>query len=86
MFIQGVRLIGLDDGMKRNAVMLGLGVGAFIVGFVLLSVVSWFLNTKDVVPEEITTDFLRSLGAWSLIGLALIAIGIIMILLMKSEK
>ena len=70
------------DGRK---IKMGLGIIAFIVGFIFLSLVSWLLNTKDVDPQTITVDFFRGIGAWSLIGLALISIGVNDILLVKSE-
>jgi len=70
----------------RKKIQLGLGILAYIVGFIFLAVVSWIINTRDLDPETITINFLRGLGAWSLIGLALISIGIIVILLVRFEK
>ncbi|MBN2600347.1 MAG: hypothetical protein JXA75_07395 [Candidatus Thermoplasmatota archaeon] len=71
--------------MSGGKIKLGLGIIAFIVGFIFLSLVSWSLNTKEVDPETITVNIFRALGAWSLIGLALISIGIVIILLVKLE-
>lgn len=65
---------------------MGIGILAFIVGFIFLSVVSWLINTKDIDPDTITVNFFWGLGAWSLIGLALISIGVIVILLARFEK
>lgn len=72
--------------MNRKKIEMGIGILAFIVGFIFLSVVSWLINTKDIDPDTITVNFFRGLGVWSLIGLALISIGVIVILLARFEK
>jgi len=72
--------------MNRKKIELGLGILAFIAGFIFLSIVSWVINTKDIDPETITANFFRGLRAWSLIGLALVSIGVIVILLARFEK
>ena len=69
--------------MNKRRIELGLGILAFIVGFIFLSIVSWLINTES---GEVTIYFLRAVGSWSLIGLALISLGVIVILLVKFEK
>jgi hypothetical protein len=84
--------------MNRNKIVLGLGIIVFIVGFIFVSLVSFFLNTRviDVNNIEVASElksmfesesqYIHTMGLWSLLGLALISIGIIMILLVKTEK
>jgi hypothetical protein len=84
--------------MNRNKIVLGLGILTFFVGFIFISLVSFFANTRvlDVNDMEDITElqimyegearFTRTMGSWSLLGLALISIGVIVILLTKFEK
>jgi len=83
--------------MKGGKIKLGIGIIFFIVGFIFISLVSFFANTRNLdVDEESITDlriyfigesqFIRTMGSWSLLGLALISIGIIVIVLTKLKK
>lgn len=83
--------------MNGGKIKLGIGIIFFIVGFIFISLVSFFANTRNLdVDEESITDlriyfigesqFIRTMGSWSLLGLALISIGIIVIVLTKLKK
>ena len=84
--------------MNRNKIVLGLGILTFFVGFIFISLVSFFANTRviDVYDIESISElqfefslesrFVSTMGSWSLLGLALISIGVIVILLTKLEK
>ncbi len=75
--------------MNRKYVVLTLGIITFIVGFALLAFVSWWLigisGQENVVWETVRRGTIAT-GAYTLIGLALEAIGIIVILFTKFEK
>jgi hypothetical protein len=75
--------------MNRKFVVLALGIITFIVGFALLVFVSWWLigvsGLENVVGEQFRTGTVAT-GSISLVGLALEAIGIIVILFAKFEK
>ena len=72
--------------MDRKKIILGLGTLTFIVGFLFISAASWFLNMAAGGDNTPTLEFLSVTGLWSLVGLALVAIGVIVILLIKFEK
>jgi len=84
--------------MNRNKIVLGLGILVFIVGFIFVSLVSFVANTRALDVNDIETlselkfmfdneaQFIHTMGSWSLLGLALISIGVIVILLTKLEK
>jgi len=74
--------------MDRKKIILGLGVVTFIIGFIFISLVSWMLNMSAGREGDMTLtfEFISALGMWTLVGLALIAIGVIVILLIKFEK
>ena len=72
--------------MNRKKIILGLGTVTFIIGFVFISLASWFLNMSAGGDNAPTFEFLSVMGLWSLLGLALVAIGVIVILLTKFEK
>ena len=84
--------------MNRNKIVLGLGILTFFVGFIFISLVSFFANTRviDVYDIESISElqfvfslesrFISTMGSWSLLGLALVAIGVIVILLVRFEK
>jgi hypothetical protein len=75
--------------MNRNKIVLG---------FIFISLVSFFANTRVLDVNDIETlselkymfesesRFIHTMGSWSLLGLALISIGVIVILLTKFEK
>ena len=74
---------------RRKIIVLGLGIVTFIVGFALLAFSSWWLigiSGKEDVVWEIVRRGTIATGAYSLIGLALQAIGIIVLLFTKFEK
>jgi hypothetical protein len=45
--------------MNRNKIVLGLGIIAFIVGFIFVSLVSFLANTRDLGINDLepTSDF-----------------------------
>jgi ABC-type transport system involved in multi-copper enzyme maturation permease subunit len=71
--------------MNRNKIVLGLGIIVFIVGFIFVSLVSFFANTRNLNVDG-ESQFIRTMGSWSLLGLALISIGVVVILLTKLER
>lgn len=75
--------------MNRKKIILGLGTVTFIIGFVFISLASWMLNMaagREGDIEKISFEFVSVMGLWTLLGLALVAIGVIVILLTKFEK
>ena len=75
--------------MNKKGILLGLGIVTFIVGFAFLSFVAWWLNAiagLDDIIWEITRRGVIATGAYTLVGLALIAIGMIFTTLSKLEK
>ena len=81
--------------MNRNIIIRILAVMIFIFGFILIAFTSWWLFTvADIDPpdEYSLWDWDRCRkggliwGAWSLVGLALISIGMIVTLLVKTDK
>ncbi len=69
--------------MDRKKIILGLGILTFIIGFIFISFASLTLNLaagRDLTP---THEFVSVMGLFSLLGLALVAIGVIVILLIK---
>ena len=74
--------------MNRKKIILGSGIVTFIVGFVLISLASWFLNMAagQEGDIELRFEFISVMGLWTLLGLALVAIGGIVILLIKFDK
>ena len=81
-----MKLFLIDVIMNTRKIELGLGILAFIVGFIFISLVSFFSNTRVVDEGNMESQFISTMGLWFLLGLALIAIGVIVILLVKFEK
>ena len=75
--------------MNKKRILLDLGVVTFIIGFILLSFVAWWLNgiagNEDIYWGTIRRGILAT-GAYTLIGLALVTIGMIFTVLSKFEK
>jgi hypothetical protein len=75
--------------MNKNKILLGLGIVTFIIGFIILSFVAWWLNlaagNEDVFWETARRGILTN-GAYTLIGLALVTIGMIFAILSKFER
>jgi len=72
--------------MNKKKVILGLGIITFIVGFIFISITSWFLNMRTGEERPPTFEFISVMGLWSLLGLALVSIGVIVILLIKFNN
>jgi len=74
---------------KKRIILFGLGIVTFIVGFVFLSFVAWWLNgiagVEDIVWETVRRGIIAT-GAYALVGLVFIAIGMILTVLSKFEK
>lgn len=75
--------------MNRKIIVLGLGIVTFIVGFALLAFSSWWLigisGQENVVWETVRRGTI-TMGSYSIVGLALVSIGVIVILLAKFAK
>ena len=75
--------------MNRKKIILGLGIVTFIVGFGFISFVAWWLNllaAQETVTWHATQRGVVATGAYTLVGLALVAIGMIITLLAKLKK
>ena len=75
--------------MIRKGIVLGLGIVSFIVGFALLAFSSWWLigisGQENVVWESVRRGTI-TMGSYSIVGLALVSISVIVILLAKFDK
>lgn len=73
--------------MDRKKIIFGSGILTFIIGFILISFATITLllfSGRDVF--EPTHEFILVMGLFSFLGLALVAIGVIVILLIKFIK
>ena len=72
---------GNEMGNRKTKILIGLGVIIFIIGFSLTSFMVWaFLN--QITQGQIPT-LAHSLADFMIVGLALVAIGMIVLLLTK---
>ena len=67
----------------KKYIILGLGAIAFIIGFFIISFIVWLLLIMNNPETPLLT--MHNAGAVTIIGLALIAIGSIVMLFTKRE-
>ena len=76
---------------KKHNILIAFAIIAFIIGFVLIAFTAWWLNgIAGISLEDFTWEITRrgviATGAYTLVGLALVSIGMIVTLLTKFEK
>ncbi len=72
--------------MNRKKIILGLGILTFLIGFAFISTACYFLNMRVGMDNPLNIEFIQVMGLWSFLGLAIEAVGFVVILLTKFEK
>jgi hypothetical protein len=75
--------------MNRKTITLVCGVVVFLAGLILLSFVALFVNSMagdNTLTWEMARRQIVNTGAHLLIGIALVTMGMIILLFVKSDK
>ena len=75
--------------MNKKTITLGLGIVVFLVGLVLLSIVALGVNgmaSDTTLTIQTVKSKIVNTGAHLLIGIALVTMGMIILLFVKSDK
>jgi hypothetical protein len=76
---------------KKHIILFAFAIVTFIIGFILIAFTAWWLNgIAGVSVEDFSWEISRrgvlATGAYTIVGLALVSIGMIVTLLTKLEK